>query len=695
MRAVRTAPSGRGSVGLIALAALAVASHAAQDPVQWSLTPEKTAVAPSGTVLARLTATLEPGWHLYSPTTPKGGPIPASLGLADSPAVASVHIYEPTPERRFDPNFQLDTETYQSEVVFLLAIDIKKDAPAGPVDLTAQVRYQSCNDKLCLPPKRKTATASITVDASAPAVATAIPAGYTDIADPGQAPSKPAAAAQPAPEGLGRFVLVAFAFGLAAIFTPCVFPMIPITVSFFLNQHSGKRGQSVAHAVVYSAGIVVLFTVLGLAAKAIAGPIGVVRLGASPWVNGFIALIFIVFGLSLLGAFELTLPSSILTRADTASRRGGYLGTLIMGLTFSLTAFACVGPFVGPLLVASVQGGSLQPVLGMIAFSSGLAAPFFVLALFPSWLRRLPRSGGWMMRVKVVFGFVILAASLKYLSVIDQQFHFGILTRERFLAAWVVLFALAGLYLLGLVRLEGIEPDERLSVGRALIGAVFLMFALSLVPGMFGAHLGELDAWVPAGTFTVGSSASAELPWITNNYADALAKARQSNKLVLINFTGYACTNCHWMRANMFPRPEIRPLLDDFVLLELYTDGTDAASTSNQDMESRRFGTVAIPFYAIVDGNDRVVATFPGLTRDAGEFAVFLRTRPPTASGAGLTRGETAWATLSPDKQGHRVAGMNGSVTRAGQPAEFPGTQLLGKKSDIGNKGPGNLSQTR
>jgi len=230
-----------------------------------------------------------------------------------------------------------------------------------------------------------------------------------------------------------------------------------------------------------------------------------------------------------------------------------------------------------------------------------------------------------------VFGFVILAAALKYLSVLDQQFHLGILTRERFLAAWVVLFALAGLYLLGLLRLEGIEPDERLGVGRALIGSLFLIFALSLVPGMFGAHLGELDAWVPEGTFTAGSTGKAQLPWITNDYNAALAKARQTNKLVFINFTGYACTNCHWMRANMFPRPEIRPLLDDFVLLELYTDGTDAASTSNQEMESRRFGTVAIPYYVIVDGNDRVIAQFPGLTRDASEFAAFLKTR----SGAG------------------------------------------------------------
>jgi len=616
--------------GFLAFAVLATtAAWAAEDPVQWSLTPEQSSVAPGGAMLVRLTATLEPGWHLYSPTTPKGGPIPTSLVLAQGPAIRLVRIYEPKPDRRFDANFQLDTETFEKEAVFLVVVEVRRDAAAGPLDLTAQVRYQSCNDRMCLPPKRKTASASITVDASAPADAISIPGGYQEVPQSGTQSSAPSTPRAPSTPLTPSFLFVAFAFGLAAIFTPCVFPMIPITVSFFLNQQNGKRSQSLMHALVYSAGIVVLFTVLGLAAKAIAGPIGVVRLGASPWVNGFIALIFVAFGLSLLGAFELTLPSGVLTRADSASRRGGYLGTLIMGLTFSLTAFACVGPFVGPLLVASVQGGALQPVLGMVAFSSGLAAPFFLLAVFPSFLRRLPRSGGWMVRVKVVFGFVILAAALKYLSVIDQQFHLGILTRERFLAAWVILFALPGLYLLGFLRLEGIASDEHLGVGRMLVAALFLVFALSLVPGMFGAHLGELDAWVPAATFTAGSAsaAGAEPAWMTNQYEQALARARAENKLVLVNFTGYACTNCHWMRANMFPRPEIRPLLGDFVLLELFTDGTDAASTANQDMESRKFGTVAIPYYAILSPDGDVIATFPGLTRDADAFAAFLKTR--------------------------------------------------------------------
>ncbi|MGB9605555.1 MAG: protein-disulfide reductase DsbD family protein, partial [Bryobacteraceae bacterium] len=285
--------------------------------------------------------------------------------------------------------------------------------------------------------------------------------------------------------------------GLAAVLTPCVFPMIPVTVSFFLNKPATGRARAVFEALVFSLGIVVLFTGLGLMVTALLGPFGMVRLGANPWVNGFIAAVFIVFALSLLGAFEIALPSGLLTRLDQASRGGGLGSTLLMGLTFSLTAFACVGPFVGTLLAASLAEGGWKPALGMLAFAAGLASPFFLLALFPSYLKRLPRSGGWMERVKIVLGFVILAAAFKYLSAVDQVLGWNALTRERFLAVWVVLFALAGLYLLGLLRLPGVRPDEPLGLLRLLTGAALLAFALSLVPGMLGGRLGELDAFVP------------------------------------------------------------------------------------------------------------------------------------------------------------------------------------------------------
>jgi thiol:disulfide interchange protein len=592
---------------------------------------------PGSHILGKLTGTIESGWHLYSPTTPKGGPIPTMVSLADSPVVAGVKLYEPKPERKLDPNFNIDTETYQGEVVFLLDIELKKDAAAGPVELTAQIRYQCCSDKLCLPPKRKTASATISIDPGAPATAIAIPAGYTEF--PSTSAAKPApASTQPAPvapapksQDLGRFLLIAFGAGLAAIFTPCVFPMIPFTVSYFLKRQNTRQREGILQALVFCLGIIVLFTGLGLITKAIAGPFGVVQLGNSPWVNGFVAIVFIVFGLSLLGAYELTLPSALVNRLDQASQRGGYGGTLLMGLTFTLTSFACIGPIVGPLLVASVQTSGLQPVLGMAAFATGLAAPFFLLALFPSYLQRLPKSGGWLMRVKVVLGFIVLAVSLKYLSSVDQVLQKGLISRELFLAAWVVLFALPGLYLLGFLRLEGIKPDEHLGVGRMLLGAVFLIFSLSLLPGMFGSSLGELEGYIPvaAKPAALSSGASGEAVWMKNQYREALAKARQENKLVFLNFTGYACTNCHWMKANMFPRPEISGLLKDFVLVDLFTDGTDAVSEQNQQLEEKRFGTVAIPFYAILDPDEHVIATFPGLTKKTEEFANFLKSGTP------------------------------------------------------------------
>jgi thiol:disulfide interchange protein DsbD len=618
---------------LLAAAFLAAVSLSAavEDPVQWTLTLDSPSAPPGSHVLARLSAKVDPGWHVYSLTTPPG-PIPTSAKILDNPAVAGFKVYQPKPVRGPDPSFGV-TETFADQVVLLLDVELKKDAPPGDAELAAQVRYQCCNDSKCLPPKRKQAAATIHIDASAQAAAISIPSGYTEVplksaaAGTSAPATSPVAAPAPLPSDFLLFLATAFGAGLAAIFTPCVFPMIPFTVSYFLNRHTGNRRDGIMQAVVFCAGVIVFFTGLGFLVKSIAGPIGVVKLGNSPWVNSVIGLVFVVFGLSLLGAYELTLPSGLLTRLNQASEGGGYFGTLIMGLTFTLTSFACIGPIVGPLLVASVQSSGLQPVLGMASFATGLAAPFFLLALFPSFLQKLPKSGGWLMRVKVVLGFVVLAISLKYLSTADQIWQTGLISRELFIAAWVVLFALPGLYLLGYVRLEGIQTDDHLSVGRMLIGTVFLIFSISLLPGLFGATLGNLEAVIPvqAKNVALGPRGADAPVWLKDQYREALAKARQENKLVFVNFTGNACTNCHWMKANMFPRPEIAPLLKDFVLVDLYTDGADAASEANAKMEEQRFNTVSIPFYAILDPDEKVIATFPEATRDARKFAAFLK----------------------------------------------------------------------
>lgn len=619
----------------VAVFAMALVPLSAQklDPIQWTLTSEQTKVAPGGQAVARLTAKPDPGWHLYAPSTPPGGPIPTTLKADENPAVEKAVIYQPKPVRKFDPNFNLDVEWYERESVFLVVAGVKKGAPAGPLELAAQVRYQACDEKQCLPPRKKTVTLALAVDPRAPAApAFVLPAGYSDVAAKPTVAASPAAPSPAAPppiasEGTLQFILVAFGFGLAAIFTPCVFPMIPITVSFFLNQKGGSR---LTQAVIFCLGIVVLFCAMGFAVTAIAGPFGVVQLGSNPWVNGFIALVFVVFGVSLLGAFEITLPSGLLTKLDSASRRGGTVGTLLMGLTFALTSFACIGPFVGSLLAASLQTKGWLPVLGMLSFATGLATPFFFLALFPSYLQRLPRSGGWMARVKIVLGFVILAAALKYISNVDAVLQTGQVSRELYLAAWFVLFALPGLYLLGFLRMEGIKPDEPVGVGRLLVAAGFLTFAVSLVPGMFGASLGPLEPYVPparANVFARQAGGGESQAWLKNQYTESLARAKQENKLVLVTFTGYACTNCHWMKANMFTRPEIAAAVKDMILVELYTDGTDDASRQNQELQEKTFNTVAIPYYALMDGDGKVVASFPGLTRDAGQFLAFLNTR--------------------------------------------------------------------
>ena len=590
--------------------------------VNWLLSLEPATTSPGSKVVARLEGRIDPGWHLYSMTT--AAAIPTTVKVAANSAVDKVRVFQAPPKRAYDPNFQMDTETYEGSAVFLLELQLKPDAAAGASEVSAEVRYQTCNDKECIPPRRRTAIATLTIDAAAPAAAATIPAGYAEVTGSLKPRAAPGAPVSTDTQGLGAFLLVAFGFGLAAIFTPCVFPMIPITMSFFLNRQ-GTRREAILQAMLFCLGIVVLFSGLGLLTTAILGPFGVVQLGSNPWVNGFIALVFLAFGLSLLGAFEITIPSSVLTRLDKGSQSGGIAGTLLMGLTFALSSFACVGPFMGALLAASVGTGGTRPLLGMLTFASGLALPFFLLALFPSYLKRLPKSGGWLARVKVVMGFIVLAAMLKFLASVDQVLQWNVITRERFLAAWIVLFAMAGLYLLGFLRLEGIAKDAQMGLGRLLVGMVFLIFAISLVPGMSGGKLGELDAYIPvASGGGGGAGGEGALAWMKNQYREALDRARREGKLVLVNFTGYACTNCHWMKANMFTRPEIAGQLKNFVRVDLYTDGTDDASAQNQQLEQNKFKTIAIPYYAILDADENVIATFPGATRNAGEYLAFL-----------------------------------------------------------------------
>jgi thiol:disulfide interchange protein len=601
------------------------------DPVQWSLTLDRTSVKPGGQVGALLKATVAPGYHLYSLTTQ--GANPTKITLPESPVIgADYRVLQPTPVRKLDPNFQLETETYDGDVTFLIVLNVGAQAAEGDLSITAQTRYQACTETTCLLPKKKTASATIRVAAdgdSKPVDVAGFESGKLTV---DSKPGRSSATTTPAtttPDGLGAFLWLAATFGLASIFTPCVFPMIPIILTQFAShdtsqQKSGLWPQTLA----FFFGLVGFFTLIGVGVTALVGPFGVVQLTGNPWVNLGIASIFIALGISMLGAFEITLPSGLLTKLNAAGSGGGLVGPLIMGLTFAMTAFACVGPFMGTLLVASVQGDKLRPILGMIAFAAALGFPFLLLGFFPSLLNRLPRSGVWLARVKTVMGFVILAAALKYLSNADQAWQTQWISRELFLSAWFVLFLLPGLYLLGKLRMEGIKADDVLGWGRALVGAGFVIFSVSLLPGMFGAKLGELEAFIPFPNENSipsgGTGAKSSLPFIKDDYAAALAKAKAENKPVFVSFTGVACTNCHWMKANMLPKLAVAKKLEQFVLVELYTDRSDPVSEKNQQLQEGQFASSAIPFYAIITPDEKVLATSQGLVRDEAEYLKFL-----------------------------------------------------------------------
>ena len=619
---------------VVAAATLVPVGAQVLDPVQWSMVLEPSQAEPGGRITARVTATVEDGWHLYSSTTPQGKPIALDLQIAESPTVVSWQAHQPKPTINFDPNFQMDSEWYEHSAEFLVEIELASDA-SGEQSIEAKLRYGACDDRQCLPPKRKSAVATLTVAPGAKGVAAAVPDGYqpmnifaavAPVAK--QAPAVDPVTGDGEEQGLFSFALVALSFGLVAILTPCVFPMIPIYMGSFMGGEDRPRSAVMRQAGTFCLGVVVLFTALGAGVSAVVGPMGMRQLGSNVWVNLLIALVFFAFGASMLGAFEISMPSSVLTAANQRASGSGVASTLMLSLVFTLASFACTGPFIGSLLAGSLSGGSMAfPIFGMLMFSIGLAAPFFAIALFPSFMGKLPRSGAWLAVTKRTMGLVIFAVGIKYLSTVDQIFGLDILTRDRFLAIWVVLFALAAFYLWGVVKLAEDGPTEGIGLVRLGAGAAFLILAVSLIPGMFGGRLGELDPYVPAakdsGLFA-GSGGKSATKWIKDDFDGALAEAKSSGKPLLVNFTGYACTNCKWMKTNMFTKPEIATALEGLVLVELYTDGLDDVSDKHQEMQISRFNSSTIPFYAVIRPDDSLAGTFLGQTRDVKAFLSFL-----------------------------------------------------------------------
>src|SRR5262247_72009 len=439
--------------------------------------------------------------------------------------------------------------------------------------------------------------------------------------------------------GLFGFVWFAVIQGLLALLTPCVFPMIPITVSFFTKRDQKSGAAAVGQAGFFSLGIIFTYTAIGLAIAGVAGPTGLTKLASSPWMNLFLTALFVVFALNLFGMFEIRVPTGLVSKLDSqaqAGRMGTMFATILMGVTFTLTSFTCTTAFVGTVLIYATQGEWFWAVLGMLGFATAFALPFFLFALFPRWLSSLPKSGGWLNSVKVVMGFLELAAAFKFLSNVDLVWRWETVSRNLVLAAWIAIALVAAIYLLGKIQLPHDSPVERLGVPRMLFATTFFGVAFYLLTGLFGAPLGELDAWLPPeaakGKLMVvwrpgAADKAAENIWI-ENYETALQKARAENKPVFLNFTGVTCTNCRWMEKNMFPDPQVKKELDRFVLAELFTDRETpehrAADEKNAERQSK-FGSAALPLYAIVSPDEKTLAVFPSLTRDKQEFIGFLQ----------------------------------------------------------------------
>lgn len=412
-----------------------------------------------------------------------------------------------------------------------------------------------------------------------------------------------------------------------------------------MKHSAGDRSRTIKLATVYSAGIIATFSLLGMLLAVVFGAAGINLFAANPWVNLAIGAIFLFFAFNLFGFYEISIPASLLTKLDRITRTeegkgSAYIGALLMGLTFTLTSFTCTSPFIGTLLVSTAQGDWKMPLLGMLAFSTVFATPFFILATVPRLLSALPRSGGWLNSVKVVMGFLEVAAAMKFLSNVDLVWGAGmnasgvlnygkIFTRELVLIIWVVIGLGICAYILGFFKFKHDSPIKKITPLRIVFTALFFGLCVYLTTGVLGRKLGELESFLPPknkeSVFNVLGNRHEELAWITNDYEAALQRAKVENKLVFVDFTGYTCTNCRWMEANMFPRPEVKAEMDKFILVSLYTDGDGEIYERQQQMEQDMFGTVALPFYAIVDPDGNAVATFPGLTRNSEEFVDFLK----------------------------------------------------------------------
>ncbi len=640
----------------------------ALDHVTWTTTADPATVAQGQTTRVVFAVAIEEGWKMYALGSPSPSrAVSVTFDALPDGLVQQGEMQQTGEKENYDPYFKKDVIYFEKEGVLWADVAVTAEADAGARAVSGTINFMICNDRLCLPPTDVPFETTLVVGAASSGDTEGASRRVDDaVAPPIVPPASPplfvkdslsglAIAQVPAQQdateatitaatdfdtarsgGLWGFLLLAMGAGFAALLTPCVFPMIPLTVSYF-TKHSDDRREALRMALVYGGAIILTFTGLGVLMAVLVGAAGAQSFAANPWVNLSIGVVFVVFALALLGLFELRLPSGLLNFFNRKSNeKQGYLGVLFMGFTLTLVSFSCTAPFVGGLLAATTMGSWSYPVLGMVVFSAAFSLPFMFFALFPRALSSLPQSGSWMNIVKVVLGFIELAAALKFLSNADLVWGWGLISRTLAIALVVVIFFLTGLYLLGKLRLKHEPAVEQIGVGRLLASIAFFGLAIYLIPGLLGAPLNKLDAYLPPRQANdvsmlatiqsmVGGNAHLDEAWITDDIETAFAQAEAESKPVMIDFTGYTCTNCREMEANVFTRPEVAErFARNFVLLRLYTDGIERGQEF-QRFQMKLTGTVALPTYAIVSPFEqkRPIARISGVVA-AERFASFL-----------------------------------------------------------------------
>ena len=668
------------------------------DPVKWTFKVEQTSTD-EATLL--LIAKIDKTWHLYSQDIPQGGPNGAPIATSftfnksqDYELVGKV--LEPKAIEDNDPNFDMILKFFADKATFRQKIKILSQKDFAVKGL---VNFMCCDDKQCIPPND--AEFNIKVKGN-PKVATPVAVAPITVAptakqqDSIKNSSIAAARAdstvkkneqvrlgetdvdKAADKSLLWFFFISFLAGLLAIITPCVFPMIPMTVTFFMHDTTSKR-KAKMEALVYGLSIIVIYMVLGILVA--------VTLGANfnnfistHWVpNVFFFVIFMIFAASFLGMFEITLPSWIVNKADKQADKGGFAGAFFMAFTLVLVSFSCTGPIVGALLVKSAGGHILMPIIGMLGFSLAFALPFGLFAFFPSWLSGLPKSGGWLNSVKVVLGFLELALGLKFLSIADQTYHWHILDREVYLAFWIVIFFLMGLYLLGKLKFNHDSDQPFISVPRITLAIIVFAFVVYMIPGMWGAPLKALSGYLPPSTyqdFDINTivrtevaglpagggaaqtpSALCEKPKYADflklphglegyfDYRQALTCAKQQNKPIFVDFTGHGCVNCREMEANVWSDPRvIKRLRENFIVTALYVDDKTELPESDwitskydqkvkktigkifADLQITRFNVNSQPYYVLLDTAGNLLTAPRAYNLDIDAFVKFLDT---------------------------------------------------------------------